>query len=157
MDKADRKMKGNRIFKTDAFIIICFLLYTLLVLYETLFSRNHYNAPLGKLWEGWIIVENKNGITDYNCVENFLMLLPFGFLLSDLFHVVSETINDKKILKKVTLISFFFSLFIESMQLIFSIGAFQFSDLFYNTFGGLAGAWLSLKLHQFLVNHNKRQ
>ena len=45
-----------------------------------------------------------------------------------------------KIILKALLSSLCFSAFIEITQLIFSKGTFQFSDIVYNTLGGVLGA-----------------
>lgn len=62
---------------------------------------------------------------------NIALFIPFGLLLAEKNHY-----------KKILLCSFALSLFIETIQLILSLGLFQFEDLIMNTLGGLLGAIL---------------
>lgn len=73
-----------------------------------------------------------------NAKNNLLMLIPFGFLICCTF----PKMRGKTGIIRTMQISFCLSLFIESMQGLFSIGTFQFSDLFYNTVSGGVGAGL---------------
>lgn len=102
---------------------------------------------IGRHYDGWSVI---NG--DWNIFDNpnilsgpqirnialFLMLMPSVFLYIKCFK--NKALSTKAMLIAGTALPFLISLFIELCQGIFSIGTFQFSDLFYNTLGGLTGA-----------------
>jgi hypothetical protein len=105
-------------------------------------GQYRYNLTLFKeinrFWEmrhtyGW-------NVTIVNLLGNVVCFMPFGFLL--------PTISRKKIFKNiisVTLMTFLFSLFIETAQLLTKVGAFDVDDLFLNTVGGFLG-YIFMKL-----------
>ncbi|MFR0909505.1 VanZ family protein [Eubacterium sp.] len=144
MNKTDRKVLiWGRLF---------FVIYMVLALYFMFFSETldrtmvngqyRYNLTLFKeinrFWEmrhtyGW-------NVTIVNLLGNVVCFMPFGFLL--------PTISRKKIFKNiisVTLMTFLFSLFIETAQLLTKVGAFDVDDLFLNTVGGFLG-YIFMKL-----------
>ncbi len=113
---------------------------------------------IGRHYDGWSVL---NG--DWNIFENqyllsspqmrnialFLMLMPSVFLFIKCSK--SKALSTKLMMTAGILFPFLISLFIELCQGIFSIGTFQFSDLFYNTLGGLIGAVFYIviqKLHK---------
>ncbi len=113
---------------------------------------------IGRHYDGWSVL---NG--DWNIFENqyllsspqmrnialFLMLMPSVFLFIKC--PKSKALSTKLMMTAGILFPFLISLFIELCQGIFSIGTFQFSDLFYNTLGGLIGAVFYIviqKLHK---------
>jgi glycopeptide antibiotics resistance protein len=67
-------------------------------------------------------------------IENFIVFVPFGLLIS---------ISFKRIVlwQKLVFI-FFFSLAIETIQFLLAIGISDITDLLMNTLGGLAGLLL---------------
>lgn len=64
-------------------------------------------------------------------VYNLLIFIPFGGLLG----LVSKKTN---VIQKISII-FFFSLFLESLQFIFSLGAADITDIIQNSIGGMIG------------------
>ena len=68
-----------------------------------------------------------------NIFGNIICFLPFG-----LYEAV-ELENKKFLIIKVTLLTFFFSLCVETVQLYFRIGIFDVDDLILNTAGGFLG------------------
>lgn len=102
---------------------------------------------IGRHYDGWSVI---NG--DWNIFENpniisspqtrnialFLFLMPSVIIMIKCFK--DKALSLKSILISGAAIPFSISLFIELCQGIFSIGTFQFSDLFYNTLGGIMGA-----------------
>ncbi|MDE6863681.1 MAG: VanZ family protein [Eubacterium sp.] len=113
---------------------------------------------IGRHYDGWSVI---NG--DWNIFENqyllsspqmrnialFLMLMPSVFIFIKCLK--SKALSAKLMMTAGILFPFVISLFIELCQGIFSIGTFQFSDLFYNTLGGLIGAVFYIviqKLHK---------
>lgn len=68
-----------------------------------------------------------------NFIGNILIFMPFGMLLPLLLRGMSNPWS------KVLLLSFTFSLGLETAQLILAIGTFDVDDLILNTAGGLLG------------------
>ncbi len=119
--------------------IMALILPFAVVLNATLFSRiGVYNIthPLAYLWAGW------NPFTgDLNQTWNTIAFIPIGTTI----YFYAKNVHGKKIHSITcvwlsTLIALATSLVIETTQLVFKIGTFQISDLFYNTLGGLLGA-----------------
>ena len=73
-----------------------------------------------------------------NLFGNVFAFMPFGFLLP----IVFKRVRNFWI---VTILSFFFSLFVETMQLSFHVGGFDVDDILLNTIGGSFG-YLIFKL-----------
>lgn len=73
-----------------------------------------------------------------NIYGNVLCFLPFGAILP----VLSKRC---RYLAAITLLSFEFSLLVETVQLITKVGTFDVDDLFLNTIGGILG-YLIFKL-----------
>lgn len=108
---------------------------TVMILFRTLLNRTVWANPVSDIMGGWWIwtTDSKGNLKlTTECFENILLMLPFIFLLFWSEH--------KKILKSITFryivtlaarISFSFSLSIEILQLLFRLGTFQFSDIFY--------------------------
>lgn len=111
--------------------LVFFLFYLSFILVCTLFSRNTF-VPYKSVLKGFKLYNN--GRWDIGCIENIILFMPYTF-----FYL--QALTPSKSLKSAFLIAFLTSMFIELMQLIFWLGAFQFSDLFYNVVGGMIG-WL---------------
>lgn len=124
---------------------IIFFAYTFIVLGMTLFFRTVKQAPMSVVYEGWVIKRTEDGRVDINPVENLVMLIPFTFLLIRGFGW-NRRFSKQSVLAASAGISFAFSLFIETMQIVTRLGTFQFSDLFYNTLSGIAGAVIATLL-----------
>ena len=71
------------------------------------------------------------------CMENIILFVPYTF-----FYL--QALTPSKSLKAAFLLAFLTSIFVELLQLIFWLGAFQLSDLLYNVIGGMIG-WLLWK------------
>ena len=84
-------------------------------------------------------------------IGNIAMFLPFGLLWALTFEKEEKS---AKTLLKTLLSSLCFSAFIEITQLIFSKGTFQFSDIVYNTLGGVLGAVIFIIIN--LIIEKKR-
>lgn len=67
-----------------------------------------------------------------NIVGNVFCFVPFGFILPVISRRGKHWYNT-------FLLSFLFSLGIETVQLIFKVGSFDVDDLFLNTLGGIIG------------------
>ena len=96
--------------------------------------------PLSKVMGGWGIWETVNGEQKLTteCIENVIMMVPFSSVVMWTFK--EKTGNGcKKILWYSGKVAFIFSVSIEMLQLLFRLGTFQLSDVFYNTVGGVLG------------------
>ena len=129
-------------FKESVFFRKLFLLafVTSMILFRTLLNRNLWLNPLSNVMGGWDIWETVNGEQKLTteCIENVIMLVPFSAVVLWTF---GEKIGNslKKILWQSGKIAFCFSISIEMLQLLFRLGTFQLSDIFYNTVGGMIG------------------
>lgn len=77
-----------------------------------------------------------------NIVGNVAGFLPFGFILP----IISR--RGKKWYNTIML-SFLFSLCIETAQLVFKVGSFDVDDMFLNTLGGVLG-YVSCRIVQMI-------
>ncbi len=85
----------------------------------------------------------KNGRGPAEIISNFIVFVPFGFLLYE-FLLSSRGYHSQHWLGIATLVSFCLSLCIECLQLILRVGFFELTDLVMNTVGGFAGALVAL-------------
>ena len=113
---------------------------TSMILFRTLLNRNLWMNPLSDVIGGWGIWETVNGERQLTteCIENVIMMVPFSAIVMWTFREKIEN-SWKKILWQSGKIAFVFSVSIEMLQLLFRLGTFQLSDIFYNTVGGLLG------------------
>lgn len=113
---------------------------TSMILFRTLLNRILWLNPLSKVMGGWGIWEIENGERKLTteCIENVIMMVPFSAIVMWTFREKIEN-SWKKILWQSGKIAFVFSVSIEMLQLLFRLGTFQLSDIFYNTVGGLIG------------------
>ena len=135
-------------FKTQKHFRRVFFLafYTAMILLRTVICRSYWTKPLQNVIGTWGIYDN-NGNIYTEGIENIVLMLPFIFLL---FWTFREKIFKKGfgfwiVICKSILTAFSFSALIEFCQLMFRLGTFQLSDIFFNTLGGLAGGiiyWL---------------
>ncbi|MBQ1311818.1 MAG: VanZ family protein [Blautia sp.] len=130
-------LKTNKDFRK----ILAFVFYTAMLLNKTLFCRQIWGQPFKNILGVWGFYDNGKLYTEN--VENILLFVPFQFFLmwtlkKNLWS--TDTITAKSYYGKAILISFGTSLGIEMAQLFLKVGAFQLSDLFFNTLGGIIGA-----------------
>lgn len=133
---------GKTAVKLNKLFSFFFLAFNLSFIFQiTLIGRigRHYNG-WSVIHGDWNIFDNPNIISSPQArnIALFLMLMPSVFLC--LKYLKNKTLSLKTILISGTILPFAISLFIELCQGMFSIGTFQFSDLFYNTLGGIIGA-----------------
>ena len=137
LGKGNRKGMLKKLFKNkDMLCLFLFIYFTFAVFFITVIQRECTYAPLTSVFGGWSIY-NDNHTIDYQVIGNILMFVPSSFLFCIM---IREEESFVKIILKCLLASLLFSAFIELCQLIFSKGTFQFSDIVYNTLGGLLGA-----------------
>lgn len=111
---------------------------------------------IGRHYDGWSVIHGDWNIFDNpNIISSsqvrnialFLMLMPSLFLCLKCFK--NKVLSTKAMLIAGTTLPFSISLFIELCQGIFSVGTFQFSDLFYNTLGGIIGTAFYITIKNF--------
>lgn len=139
-------------FKSSAIFRKIFLLafYTSMILFRTLLNRTMCANPVANVVGVWGLHDD-NGQLTTEVLENLALFIPFAILLIWSFRdkIVGKTVTLSNVLCQSSKITFLFSLIIEFLQLIFRLGTFQLSDLFYNTLGGLFGGliyWLCYKV-----------
>lgn len=95
-----------------------------------------------KLHDIWSIID---------LVRNLLMLMPLGFMISEIFPKFRS-------ICKIALIAFTFSVFIETMQLITAKGTCQMDDIMNNTFGAVVGGCIGMKFqkHKRSIKSNRK-
>lgn len=140
---------------------VLFLLYLTLLVYFLFFAESFgrtdpvrqgysYNLiPFKEITRFWIYRE-KLGIRAMmlNIVGNIVAFMPCGFFLP----IVSR--RSKKWYNTVA-ISFTFSLFVETIQLISRVGSFDVDDLLLNTAGAVFGYWLYCMVQQMRIWRRK--
>lgn len=141
--------------KSRALAAVLFLLYIALALYVLFFSegldRNikssgyRYNLiPFSEIRRFWRMRYSYGySITLVNLLGNVVCFVPFGYLLPKLFKY-KKSIG----IIAVTLLAFWTSLAVETVQLVLKVGAFDVDDLLLNTIGGLIGYILLLMVRK---------
>lgn len=120
-----------------------FFTYLYFILDKTLVSRDigNINSFEYAFKGGWLFLV-KDTWNKVQAIENIIFFIPFSFfLLLGFYNLKKGKLN---LFKEIGVISFKFSLFIELLQLIFTLGTFQLSDIVYNTLGGVIGAILAI-------------
>lgn len=125
--------------------LIFLILYLILLLEMTLMGRRHTD-PLSAVFTGWLPFKNHNATWNIDALYNIFLLTPITFFINGLYPFVLQ----KNWKCKVVILSFMISFFIETNQLIFSLGTFQISDLVYNTLSGVIGGELFIVFRKML-------
>lgn len=115
--------------------------YTSMLLFRTVFCRSMWIYPLENVIGVWGLYNSEGKLYTEN-IENIILFVPFVFLLfwafeKKLFKNGIPKFSD--ILIKSFAVGLVFSGSIEFCQLIFKLGTFQLSDLFFNTLGAVCG------------------
>lgn len=137
-------MKGQSKKKFSKAGWLLFYLYIILLSYFLFFSEHYgrenvmkdyrYNLVLFKEIHRFIQYRNLLGAESFvvNVIGNILAFAPFGFLLP----VLSEKYRKFFF---TTFLCLFFSVCVETIQLLLKVGIFDVDDIFLNTIGGMAG------------------
>lgn len=135
---------------------ILFFTYSYFILDKTLLSRDvgNINNFEYAFKNGWLFLV-KDTWNKVQAIENIIFFIPFSFFLLLGFYNLEE--QKLKLLKEIGLICFKFSLFIELLQLISTLGTFQLSDLVYNTTGGIIGLVLAVVYSYIKVLISRRK
>ena len=143
---------------TRRYLRICFWLYMVVLFYFVFFSERYgrtissseyrYNLEFFKEIRRFIHYRNVVGMESFvvNILGNIFAFTPLGFFLP----MISK---NKRGIVNVTLLCFEVSMFIELVQLIYKIGAYDVDDLVMNTLGGLLGYLIYLIVYKI----NKRR
>lgn len=130
--------------KLKIFSSLIFISYIIAALYFMLFSEAmgrtihsdnyRYNLVLFKEINRYLTNIDNLGLSAVllNLAGNVICFIPFGIILP-------FTSDKFKKFYKVMLMMFAFSLFVELLQLVFRIGAFDVDDIFLNLWGALIG------------------
>lgn len=124
---------------------VIFLCYLILLAYFLFFSDyfgrgSHtqqeyaYNLTPFKEIRRFIVYRHVVGIQSFflNIVGNIVGFMPFGFFLPVISRRSRHWYNT-------VLLSYLFSLSIETIQLVFKVGSFDVDDMILNTLGGMLG------------------
>lgn len=119
--------------------VFYFAFYLAMILCRTVLGRSLWINPLNDVLGSWSIY-GSDGQLHTEGIENIILFVPFTYLYFFLIESKKDGILTKRlILFRSVEYSFLFSLCIEFIQLFFKLGAFQLSDLAYNTLGGFIG------------------
>lgn len=133
-----------------------FVFFTTMILFKTLFYRSLWLNPLSDVIGVWGLY-NKEGNLTTQVIENVIMFVPFTVLF---FWAAKDKLLKKDkfayLIWQSVKVSFIFSLSIELSQLIFRLGTFQLSDLFYNTLGGVLGGIIYYILDRIITHKNNK-
>ena len=129
--------KNGRVDKAQLAACIVLFVWAAFVLFLTVLGRRmhtdlteNYNLEFFSCYRHIIIEHSRSAFK--STLQNILMFIPVGFMLSAVFK------NNHKVIIPV-IISFVFSLLIEISQLLLRSGFFELDDLFNNTLGALVG------------------
>lgn len=130
------------------------VLYTTMVLCRTILIRHIWPNPLSKVFGGWWIwttgAYGQRGLSS-DCIGNLIMLMPMVGLSIWTF---PNWFQKRGLIKGSFLLAGGTSLIIETLQLIFRLGTFQFSDLVYNTVGGVAVGVVAHETYKFKIKRH---
>ena len=122
---------------------ILFFTYSYFILDKTLISRNigNTNSFEYAFKNGWLFLV-RDTWNRVQAIENIIFFIPFSFFLLLEFYDLKRM--KLELFKEIILISFRVSLFIELLQIIFTLGIFQLADIVYNVLGGIIGYILAI-------------
>lgn len=117
------------------------IMYFCELFYITLFYRAGIHDPLSNVFGEWTIFDGETSLyMNLNPIYNIILFIPFCIIIFSFANkILQKSFTEKREVLYSIPFSFLMSLFIELMQLIFSLGTFQLSDLTYNTLGGFIG------------------
>lgn len=128
----------RNIYKRKEYIFcVLFSGYIAAVLWITLFSRvgNGYRSFLWP-FHSYVEILKGDGQFFFENIGNVCLFIPLGIILKCI---------EVEGIKRVVLVGFLTSLFIELLQAIFALGTFESDDLIHNTFGVVVGYWVVKK------------
>lgn len=121
------------------------IIYTAFILMLTLFSRegNHQQAPAWiPLWSWGQVLFHRNRELFFQICLNMLLFVPLGVLLVCCRWVQQQ----RRPLLTICLAGLVLSAAIETTQLLFHLGLFEWDDMFHNTMGCALGGLITTHL-----------
>lgn len=147
-------LKLNILERKNLFTILP-VLYSFILCHSTVTNRiitGQKFEPLSNVFGGWTIIEYQYSY-ELSPIWNVVMFLPMAVIIELFFKYVKDIkISVVKNIVLSCLLSFSMSLTIETLQILCHCGTFQFSDLFYNTLGGLIGSLIYLGAVKIINN-----
>ena len=124
---------------------LLFVFYFLFIITSTLIARWAVN-PYGNVLNDFGLI-TENG-WNHECVENIVLFVPYTFL-----YLKAKMVSVPW--KSALIFSLCTTMFIEFSQLLFWLGQFQISDMFYNTIGGMIGCgiWFIFRMNKLREKH----
>lgn len=153
------KKSSNNISPRKILFVFISSIYFCELFYITLFSRaGIHTDPLSDVFGEWTIFDGETLIfMNVRPILNIVLFIPFCIIIFSFANkILHKSLTEKKEVLYSIPLSFLLSMFIELMQLIFSLGTFQLSDLTYNTVGGLIGALIYVLVKKFISNKKPR-
>ncbi|MCQ2479160.1 MAG: VanZ family protein [Clostridia bacterium] len=134
------KEKASAKYKKIKFLwLAMFLVYAAILLWAAIGSRSEgyeHSLNLRPLYSYFFVVKVYNSFDVFKQIlDNILVFIPFGMLLPASFNMK----HKQKNYALIVLAGFAFSLFIEAVQYLFSIGFTEVDDLINNVWGCLVG------------------
>lgn len=145
--KGKREIKLVRLFWWLMLIIYLFVVLSVTLFRTSVFQNGQIISFFYSYKEAWI---SASETAWRNIILNILMFVPLGFWLplgKEKFRVFWKTY----------LVGFLFTVAIESLQLILSLGLFEVADLFNNTLGTMIGYGLYKVVESFVLLFKKEK
>ena len=145
--KGKREIKLVRLFWWLMLIIYLFVVLSVTLFRTSVFQNGQIISFCYSYKEAWI---SASETAWRNIILNILMFVPLGFWLplgKEKFRVFWKTY----------LVGFLFTVAIESLQLILSLGLFEVADLFNNTLGTMIGYGLYKVVESFVLLFKKEK
>lgn len=160
MEKALKNNNHKRLIIVSRLLFLAYLIFTL---YFLLFAESFGRAQIRKDYSYNLVFlkEIKRYLrwAEYsdtgfkmmilNIWGNIICFIPFGFFLP----LTLKKIRNGMV---VTIITFAFSLIIETFQLVLKVGSFDVDDLFLNTVGGIAGYIVYIITRKIFLEKRKK-
>lgn len=148
------RIKKDRYYRLVLILAVC----VFFILYNTVFCRRMIENPLANIIGKSVLIDS-NGKVNTDGISNILLFIPYG---GSLYYYLYAGLSQKdkgialKLIYKVVKESVIFSFVVEVIQLVFSIGTFQISDICYNAIGGLFGGIIFMIVNILKINWVKR-
>ncbi len=142
--------RTNREFRISALLVF----YLFMVLFKTVLVRKYTGYSLRNVIGVWGVYNTKGKLYIDN-IENFILFIPLAALYLEWRKCVGK--KHMKLMKGLWTVgkkALFLSLIIEFGQLFFRLGAFQLSDLLYNTTGAVVGGLLYYFIYK--IKHKEK-
>ena len=137
MTERDKLRKKKSPELINFILLIVFIIYVIIVLHITLFSRmpSTRRCMLTPFWEYKELIYNADKFYWLGqIIGNIVMFIPLGVFLC--------RINRRLSVVHIGIIGFVFSAFIELTQLLTGRGLLEFDDIFHNTLGAVIGYFI---------------